>query len=193
LGNGHVRSIRGGGTWTRRPLGAAWGPYFPDVPADEKDTYAYPRPLSPAFWAAYGEPIELFVSAALLLSDTLHGLGAARRGDRAPGGEARAGKVDPAFFSLTAGVRPVLLAPPGGCQRAWRTKSLLGSFAMMACLDLTAGWRILACDVCGAPFAAGGYQTRYCSARCRNTALTRAYRRRLRGRPSHRVPPSDGS
>ena len=64
---------------------------------------------------------------------------------------------------------------------------------MMACLDLTAGWRILARDVCGAPFAAGGYQTRYCSARCRNTALKRAYRRRLRGRPSHRVPPSDGS
>jgi hypothetical protein len=163
------------------------------VPADETDTHAYPRPLSPAFWAAYGEPLELFLSAAVLLSDALHGLAVARRGDCAPGGGARSGEVEPALLGLTAGVRPVLLAGPGGCQRAWRTKSLLGSLATMACLDLTAGWRILSCDVCGAPFAAGGYQARYCSARRRNTAVKRAYRRRLRGPPCHRVPPSDGS
>jgi hypothetical protein len=171
----HGRRL-GDGAWTTRPLGAAWGPYFPGVPADERDTHAYPRPLSPAFWGAYAEPLGHFLSAAALFADAVGALGAARRGGTGHAGAERA------FASLAAGVQATLGVGPGGRERAWRTKSLLGAFAVMAYLDLAAGWRVVGCGVCGAPFAAGGYQTLYCSARCRNTAVKRAYRRRLRGR-----------
>jgi endogenous inhibitor of DNA gyrase (YacG/DUF329 family) len=52
----------------------------------------------------------------------------------------------------------------------------------MAWLDLTAGGRVADCDECGRPYVTGAYQARYCSARCRNTAVKRAYRGRLRRR-----------
>jgi hypothetical protein len=42
--------------------------------------------------------------------------------------------------------------------------------------------RLLRCEVCGRPFVAGGQPIRYCSARCRNTAVKRAYRGRRRER-----------
>jgi hypothetical protein len=51
---------------------------------------------------------------------------------------------------------------------------------MMAYLDLTSGKRVLFCDEDGRPFVSGSYQARYCSVRCRNRALKRAYRQRHR-------------
>jgi hypothetical protein len=51
---------------------------------------------------------------------------------------------------------------------------------MMAYLDLTNGKRVLLCDEDGRPFVSGAYQARYCSDRCRNRALKRAYRQRHR-------------
>ncbi len=67
-------------------------------------------------------------------------------------------------------------------RRAWRTKSLLASFAMMAYLDITDDKRILVCDEDLRPFVSGAYQARYCSERCRRRAIKRAYRQRLRER-----------
>ena len=49
---------------------------------------------------------------------------------------------------------------------------------MMAYFDLVNGKRLLTCDVCGKPYLSGAYQARYCSDRCRNTAVKRAYRQR---------------
>lgn len=174
----------GDGAWVTAPLGAAWGPYFPDVPAAEQDTYAYPLPLGDDFWPAYGEPVEAFLSAAALFSEALQGLDPELRdGEAVVEYARRRAAADRAFFSLTAGVHPAFgTTADGGYARAWRAKSLLASYAMMAYLDLTSGKRILACEVCGKPFVTGAYQARYCSARCRNTAMKRAYRGRLRER-----------
>lgn len=52
----------------------------------------------------------------------------------------------------------------------------------MAYLDLTSGKRLLRCDEDGRPFVSGAYQARYCSERCRNRVLKRAYRERHRDR-----------
>lgn len=91
-------------------------------------------------------------------------------------------EADRAFFSLTAGVHPGFDAGAGRHRRAWRANSLLASFAMMAYLDLTECGRIADSDECGRPYVTGAYQARYCSARCRNTALKRTYRGRVRDR-----------
>ena len=45
----------------------------------------------------------------------------------------------------------------------------------MAYLDLTSGKRVLLCDEDGRPFVSGAYQARYCSDRCSNRALKRAF------------------
>jgi len=185
----------GEGIWVTAPLGTAWARYFPGVPAAEKDTYAYPLPLADEFWAGYGEPVDMFLSAAALFSETLQGLDRElREGEDARDFVRRQAAADRAFFSLTAGVNPSFdVAADAGYARAWRAKSLLASFAMMAYLDLTSGKRVLACEVCGKPFVSAAYQARYCSARCRNTAMKRAYRDRQRGHGATASPPSGSS
>ena len=86
------------------------------------------------------------------------------------------------LHTLLQDVRPMLFRDldTRAWRGGWRAKSLLTSCAMMAYLDLVAGKRVLACEVCDKPFVSGAYQARYCSERCRNTALKRAYRGRLR-------------
>jgi hypothetical protein len=180
----------GEGAWLTQALGAAWGPYFPDVPADEQQTHAYPLPLTDAFWDAYAEPLEAFLGVATLFSDTLHDLGPELREDEEAGAYVRRReRAERAFFSLAASVHPAFGEdPPGRYARAWQTKSLLASYAMMAYLDLTAGKRVRACEEDGRPFVSGAHQARYCSDRCRQRAVKRAYRQRLRERAAHDDP-----
>jgi hypothetical protein len=45
---------------------------------------------------------------------------------------------------------------------------------------LSCNKRVLLCDEDVRPFVSGAYQARYCSDRCRNRALKRAYRERHR-------------
>lgn len=169
----------GRGAWGMLPLGSAWGRYFPNVPSPDRDTWTYPQPLSEAFWAAYAEPIDEFVEVAALFSDTLLGLDDdLGQGEQALDFVGRQFAAGRAFYSLVAGVHPALVSSDDGYVRAWRTKSLLSSFAMMVYLDLTNGKRVIRCEVCDKPFVSGAYQARYCSDRCRNTALKRAYRQR---------------
>jgi hypothetical protein len=95
--------------------------------------------------------------------------------------EYRHGEANRALFSLLAGCMPALAQDAQGARmRAFHSKSLLASLAMMAYLDLTSGKRILLCDEDLRPYVSGAYQARYCSDRCRNRALKRAYRERHR-------------
>ncbi len=167
------------GTWSTLPLGSAWGPYFPEVPRAERDAWAYPRPSSAEFWAAYAEPVDAFVEAAVMFTDTLLGLDdALHEEERALDVIDRQFAAGRGFYSLVAGVHPAMVLSEDGYVRAWRTKSLLSAFAMMVYLDLTNGKRVIRCEVCDKPSISGAYQARYCSDRCRNTALKRAYRQR---------------
>lgn len=172
------------GVVTMQPLEVAWGPYFPDVPSRDKETYRYPEPLSDEFWATYGEPVDSFISTAALFHDTLQELGLeVREGEDAVSYLTRRSLANRAFFGLVAGVHPTFDVTWETYRRAWRSKSLLASYAMMAYLDLTEGKQVRSCDVCGKPFVTRAYQARYCSARCRQTATQRAYRDRKRRRP----------
>ncbi|HEV8635463.1 MAG TPA: hypothetical protein VG370_14650 [Chloroflexota bacterium] len=182
------------GTWTVRPLGEAWAPYFHEVPPGQADTHLYPPPLSFEFWYAYAEPVGAFLAAAALFAAAVQELGRSPRE-----GEGRLDRLDQklaadrAFHGLIAGVHPALEPAADGYRRAWRAKSLLASFAVMAYLDLTEGRRVLDCEVCGRPFVSAAYQARYCSARCRQTATQRAYRSRRRERGVVKRSPSDAS
>jgi hypothetical protein len=181
------------GGYATLPLGAAWGPFFPGVAVGERSTYRYPWPGSERWWGVYAEPLERFLEAAGLLYEALTQLNADSGHDNEWGvrhfGLPTRGQI--LLHELLQGARPMLFrAPDGNWTGGWRTKSLLASFAMMAYLDLVHGKRILTCDVCGKPYVSSAYQARYCSDRCRNTALKRAYRSRTHQRSHAGVPPT---
>ena len=176
-----------GGRWASLRLAEAWGPFFPDVPPAERDTYAYPVPESEAFWATYGEPVGWLLGAASQLRIAVLDLSA----DPASVEESAVDylyRMDTAvghLHNLLAPVQPSLtVGADGQYHQTWRTRSLLSSFALMALLDLTEQRRVLTCQTCGRVFVSGAYQARYCSKRCRGTAQKRAYRGRARGRSS---------
>ena len=171
-------------SWATLPIEHAWGPFFPDVAEKDRRDHFYPPPLSDVFWRDYGEPLSAFLEAATLFSETLQNLDAEVRDDD-PKHELqvkhRHGLANRTFFSLLASCHPALSRDVRGARtRAFHSKSLLASLAMMAYLDLTSGKRVLLCDEDGRPFVSGAYQARYCSDRCRNRALKRAYRERHR-------------
>ncbi len=173
------------GRWATQPLAEAWGPFFPDVPPDERNIYAYPVPESDKFWTAYSEPVGWLLGAASILRGAVLDLSA----DQLLGADValenlhRIDTAARALHTLLSPVQPSLtVGPDGEFRQTWRTRSLLSSFALMALLDLTERRRVLTCRTCGRVFVSGAYQARYCSERCRGTAQKRAYRARTRRR-----------
>src|SRR5579872_5883981 len=63
--------VFGEGSWDLRPLGEAWAPYFPDIPDEERDNFAYPEPLSEQFWDIYAEPAITILNLGVFLLETL--------------------------------------------------------------------------------------------------------------------------
>jgi hypothetical protein len=182
------------GAWTVRSVAEAWGPYFHELTLDQRETHRYAAPLDFYFWYEYAEPRDAFVRAARLFADAIRELGRPRGEGEYPfarGEEWAAANV--AFHRLLGGALPAMRYTHEAFERAWRPRSLLASFAVMASLDLSAGMKVLACDVCGKPFVSGAYQARYCSPRCRQTATQRAYRqrRRERGERAATEPPTE--
>ncbi len=168
------------------PLEEAWGPFLPDVPPEQRAERPYAWPATEAWWPLYAEPVDRFLAAAGVLSEAITTLGAELDEEREPWEDwmQRVETARALLGSLLRGISPTLIrnAPGEPWEQAFRSKSLLASYALMAYLDLLDGKRILACPVCGRPFATSAYQARYCSERCRNTATKRAYRHRLRER-----------
>lgn len=178
--------------WVEYPLGLAFPPHFPDVPDQDVDTHDYPLPGTAPFWAAYAESVPAFVGGVLQFAGALMGLGEPPETPWVDGlghtwDRARAMR---ALHRLLAAAQPVLRQQPeGGFGHAWRSKSLLATYALMAYLDLGDGKRVLRCDADGRPFVSGAYQARYCSERCSKRVLQRAWRRRVRERAAvDRVP-----
>jgi hypothetical protein len=167
--------------YTTRLLGHAWGPFFPAVTPEDRSTHEYPWPGGERWWMEYAEPVDRFLDASNVLLEALTTLEAGFDPNEswAVGHLGLPTRGQIALHSLLQGVRPMLhRSSDGDWIGGWRTKSLLATYAMMAYLDILAGKRILACDTCGKPYVSGAYQARYCSDRCRNTALKRAYRSR---------------
>ena len=168
--------------WKVEKLSQTWARFFPSVPAAESGTYPYPLPGSEAFWRIYAEPIDDFVAAATLLLTAVKFLGEVGRagdGRQGDGGEIR-GRLD-MLHRLLAPVAPAVgVTEDGAFRQEWRASTLLGTYAMMALLDLTEQRRPLVCTICGRLFVTKAYQGIYCSATCRQTAQKRRYRARLR-------------
>ena len=49
-------------------LTKTWSNFFPSVPRQDRETYAYPVPYSQAFWEIYSEPVSEFLRAAKLFA-----------------------------------------------------------------------------------------------------------------------------
>lgn len=160
----------------RETLTRSLSAYFPSVRYDERLTYQYPPPLSRRFWEQYAEPARAIVGAGSWLREILGAL----RGR----GKVRAAGTR-ALNTLLARVMPAA-ANSSGAKRtlAWSSPSLLGYYALMILQDLVAHRRVQTCETCSHIFLAGGYQTRYCSPRCRWTGQKRR-QKETRGRDSH--------
>jgi hypothetical protein len=166
------------------PLARALAPFFPETETDYAETFAYPIPLSPAFWRAYAEPVHAFIESAQLLSLALRLLDEARfprEPDDDPAHIARLGLRR--LNGLVSPLSPSLHFIDGELRQRWASPSLLASYAMMALLDLE-GRRIRACAECGRVFATDAYQTRYCTPAHANRARKRKHRSRLSARPA---------
>ena len=165
-------------TLVEEALGRTWAGYFPDVPAEDVETFRYPIPLSEEFWCAYSEPLIRFVSVASRFREALLKLSGLRSGQIDPYGVPAAGKI---LNALLVGVSPAaVIFKDGTIEQRWETPSLIGSFAMMALQDLSEQGRLLRCQVCGTLFFTQAYQATYCSAKCRHTAQKRRYRTKQR-------------
>jgi hypothetical protein len=172
-----MRELRGL-VWRWEPFARTWGRFFPDLPADCRETYAYPMPLTPEFWALYAEPVEAFLAGGLALRDALRGLARLKPFEETSEDERQA--IVGGMKVLQALVEPVGLTPRlldgGGVHQEWVATSLLASFATMALQDLSVQRRVLRCAVCGRLFLSKAQRATYCSRTCRLTAQKRAYR-----------------
>jgi hypothetical protein len=164
-----LRRAIGDARWTTIPIELAWDRSSPRFRSKQQRAYFYPVPLCDAFWLDYAEPVGAFLEAATLLSEPLQNLDAELPvGDDADAGmaEQRRREAHQALFSFLAGRTPALTdeRTAGSRTRAFHSKSLLASLAMMACLDRTIGKRVLLCGEDGRPFVSRANQARYCSA-----------------------------
>jgi hypothetical protein len=158
------------------PLTTTWARFFPSL-SGPAERVLWPVPLSPEFWHLYAEPFEDFLWAMITFRTVLHDL--ADTGRRTKAVRRAAGRAG--LHGLLASVSPVLMqSQERQWAQRWVSMSLLGSFAMMALLDLTEGWRLRECPMCRRPFVSDAWQARYCCVRCRLRAQKRAHRAKKR-------------
>lgn len=152
------------------PLGSAWGPYFPGVPVEERETYVYPAPLTDEFWRQYAEPVTDFVSVAKYLADAAVRLVSSK--DFPMSGYEGFSEGVPlidthAAISILGGLlKPVLLGvgedADGQLRVQHRFPSLLAMLAMMVARDVSGKQRLYQCP-CGLLFCSVYPEARFCS------------------------------
>lgn len=168
------------GEWRFEPLDATWARFFPSVEPKERLTFAYPQPHSEAFWSLYAESVVDFIAAARTLRDAF--LAAAAFKDPTPGADGIVPDIG-RLNSLVAPVGPCVLRLRGGdMEQRSVSPSLLGSLVIMAQQDLATDRRVIRCQnrTCGLVVVAVGYQTKFCSPRCRHAEEKREQRARSR-------------
>jgi hypothetical protein len=176
--------------WKTEPLDLTWGLFFPAVPPRDWLTERYPLPLSDAFWLAYGEPVDEFLSAVDAFREAAEGAKAARNtattiDDFDP--QSPWYRLHALLVPITASVMPSLVPalprlgrsqPQSGRRLTWRTPSLLSAFALMLAQDVTTGDHIHECPVCGQLFSSITAGAAYCSTSCKATSRKRRQRSR---------------
>lgn len=171
-----VQPLRGVGIAVE-PLSATWTRYFPNVPVDERETFAYPAPLTDSFWEIYAEPLQDFLSGARALRELLSAI----RLQRTPNLRALhadfTGGLPIVINSLVApSGLGALMGRRGRIGLNWVGNSLLASIATMLLEDLSKA-QALQCP-CGQLFVSNAYQAHYCSPRCRWRFEQRNFRKK---------------
>jgi len=88
-------------------------------------------------------------------------------------------RAERVIHALSEPVRPMLYRTGAGYGLGWACHSLLGTFAMMAMLDLS-GARLIECanPSCRDLFVSKAVKAKYCTTNCRGTEQVRKYRNR---------------
>jgi len=146
-----------------------WWKFFPDVSAEEAETYAYPAPLSEPFWRLYAEPYGAFIDGLQRLTEALWDLEHHKpRKQATETDRRRVAEGRDIFHALLAPASPAVVPQDDGSFRQeWVCGSLLSAFAMMALQDLTESRRVRGCDVCHRLFVSQHPNAQYCSSVCR--------------------------
>lgn len=173
----------GGGAHSRfQPLGKTWAKFFPDVPAQEVESYSYPTPLTKEFWLQYAEPVRDFILVGRYFAEAVIQLSGDPKDFRSEFGAMVT--VPHARRTLNSLIRTTApaLAPErkGTYQRRWRSPSLLGMLAMMATQDLLGERHLYRCP-CGRVISSSYPETKYCSPQHRDRYRKREQRRRKLG------------
>src|SRR5712691_10873069 len=66
-------------TTKEEPLTDTWACFFPSVPEQKRETFAYPAPYTQEFWELYAEPLSEFWRAARLFAGAVQHLGASAK------------------------------------------------------------------------------------------------------------------
>lgn len=156
-----------------------WMQFF-DIGRRKKKHYFFAPPASAAFWRHYVEPLELFMAAARSLKQAAENLEKSRSATAEPA--RRWGERELNLLLTGVGVAVGWDANARSYQQVWTSRSLLGALALQLLEDLTAGRRLLACDVCGKGFVGAGANGRFCSKRCYWTSHKRVTRKNERAR-----------
>lgn len=168
------------GEWRFEPLDATWARFFPSVEPKERLTFAYPQPYSEPFWSLYAESVVDFITAARTLRDAF--LAAAAFKNPTPDADGVVPDIG-RLNALVAPVGPCVLRLRGGdMEQRSVSPSLFGSLVIMAQQDLATDRRVIRCHnrTCGLIVVAVGYQTKFCSPRCRHAEEKREQRARSR-------------
>jgi hypothetical protein len=162
------------GDWIERPLSdpTAWADYFPSIPESTRETYDYPSPAMPGFWKLYCEPVEVFLSAAIAVAESI------RAATPPPRAKKRRRNVNVGAFDEGIGMLNGLLGTVspsiyrtkrGVIEQRWVAPSLIATFAMMALQDAT-GHVVRLCAFCKLPFQKASVRAQFCSDTCRDAA-----------------------
>lgn len=174
-----------------RPLDN-WFRYFPD---HSDQTQPTPRPLTSAFWQAYAEPLEGFLTAAALLKSAMewftnepekHGRFLETFPDVPTEREfPELSDIwpDDVFRGMLQGVSPSVVTTESGRKPEHRqllvAHSLVGMFAAMFLTDLTQGLDVRTCEVCSKLFVSGAHAAKYCSETCRSRIIKARLRQNM--------------
>jgi len=167
------------GLFVRRGLSEKVGGFFPSVPPAQKETFPYPRPLSPEFWKLYAEKRDELQFWAQRFAEMVRTLGLHSREAGKGGANERVQEAARKLEALAFPSSPVL---QGSLREHRTTVSLLGTYASMVLEDAAQGLLNI-CEECARVFVSSAGRARFCSSRCRKTVLQREWRARKAQRP----------
>jgi hypothetical protein len=168
--------------WKVEALNQGYCKYFPSIPQQDAENFAYPMPTSNRFWEIYAEPVDQFIAFVRAFRENAEAISeydpatwqvVNPHPKRGPEGTVTWANH---FMDSLANFVERKREKAHGKRRVLLSPSLIGVMAEMFSIDIDENRRIYYCATCGDAFASDGDRVRYCSARCRNTMQRRINR-----------------